>query len=289
MIGDAVGSEGVAPSAPSRAASSRAASSRAASDRVRSDRVALAVDELRLAPASASLSFDARGGEILGLFGLVGAGRTELVETLFGLRRPASGIIELGPGASATEERRPFAPCHPADAIAAGLVLVPEDRKTQGLIAEMSVAENLSLASNATRSPLAWRRRAEERRRAEGLCAMLDIRPPRPAIEVSRLSGGNQQKVVLGKWLALAPRVLLLDEPTRGVDVGARSEIYALIDQLAGEGVAILMISSDMEEVLGMSDRVLVLHEGRLAGGLSRADLSEEAVMHLATGGGVTA
>jgi ribose transport system ATP-binding protein len=148
-----------------------------------------------------------------------------------------------------------------------------------------SVRDNLALPNLDRLSVLSW----VLPRRVAGLCRRLmerlRVRASGPAQVVELLSGGNQQKVVLGKWLARRPRVLILDEPTRGVDVGARSEIYALMDELAGEGVAVLMISSDLEEVLGMSDRVLVLCRGRLAGELSRAELSEEAVMHLATGG----
>ncbi len=223
------------------------------------------------------VSFVVRAGEIVGLAGLVGAGRTELAETLFGLRALAGGEVLL--------DGRPLRVAHPRQAIAAGLLLAPEDRRQFGLILQDSVQHNLSLASLDRVSVLRLIARRREAALAQSLCDRLRVRTPRLSQTVGLLSGGNQQKVVLGKWLARAPRVLILDEPTRGVDVGARGEIYALMDQLAGSGVGILMISSDLEEVLGISDRVLVLHEGRLAGELARAELSEEAVMHLATGG----
>ncbi len=222
------------------------------------------------------ISLELRGGEIVGLAGLIGAGRTELAETVFGIRRRVSGEILLDGHAVVVR--------HPIDAIEAGIYLVPEDRRSQGLVLEQTIRFNLSLASlkDLQRLHLVATRRevalAEQQRRD------LNIRCPSIRQTVALLSGGNQQKVVLGKWLSRKPRVLILDEPTRGVDVGAKSEIYALMDQLAQEGVAILMISSDLEEILGMSDRVVVMHEGRLAGELGRGQLSEEAVMRLATG-----
>jgi ribose transport system ATP-binding protein len=223
------------------------------------------------------ISFRVRGGEVVGLAGLVGAGRTELAEALFGVRPLVAGEVLL--------DGRRAAVRHPTQAIAAGLLLAPEDRRQHGLVLEESVKHNLSLPSldrlNWLRLVRPWR----EAELARSLVGKLRVRTPHLGQPVGLLSGGNQQKVVLGKWLARDPRVLILDEPTRGVDVGAKAEIYALMDQLAGAGVAVVMISSDLEEVLGMSDRVLVLHEGRLAGELPRAGLSEQAVMHLATGG----
>ena len=226
---------------------------------------------------STPISFSLRAGEIVGMAGLVGAGRTELAEALFGLRSLIQGEVLL--------EGRAVQLRSPRKAIAAGVLLAPEDRRRHGLVLQDTVQHNLSLASLHQVSFLRILLRRRETALAQGLCDRLRVRTPRLSQTVGLLSGGNQQKVVLGRWLALRPRVLILDEPTRGVDVGARSEIYALMDQLAATGVAILMISSDLEEVLGMSDRVLVLHEGRLAGELGRTQLSEEAVMHLATGG----
>jgi ribose transport system ATP-binding protein len=225
------------------------------------------------------VSFALRAGEIVGMAGLVGAGRTELAEAVFGIRRITSGRVLL--------DGQPLPARHPQDAVAAGLLLVPEDRRHHGLILVDSVAHNLSLPNLDRLSRLGWIRPRQEARLVEDSIRRLRVRTASPAKPVGFLSGGNQQKVVLGKWLARQPRVLLFDEPTRGVDVGARSEIYGLMDQLAGAGVAILMISSDLEEILGMSDRVLVLHEGALAGEVAREDLTEEAVMFLATGGRV--
>jgi ribose transport system ATP-binding protein len=223
------------------------------------------------------ISFTVRGGEIVGMAGLVGAGRTELAEALFGLRPLVRGEVRL--------DGQPVSIRSPGDAIAAGLLLAPEDRRQFGLILEESVQYNLGLPNfdeNGRFGLVSPRREAEMARR---LCERLRVRTPRLSQPVGLLSGGNQQKVVLGKWLARQPLVLILDEPTRGVDVGAKSEIYALMDELAAAGIAIVMISSDLEEVLGMSDRVLVLHEGRLTGELPRVALSEQAIMHLATGG----
>ncbi|MHB1423405.1 MAG: sugar ABC transporter ATP-binding protein [Gemmataceae bacterium] len=223
------------------------------------------------------ISFAVRGGEIVSMAGLVGAGRTELAEALFGLRPLLGGETRLDGRAASIRS--------PRDAIAAGLLLAPEDRRQFGLVLEASVQHNLGLPNldqNSRLGLLAPRRETDMARR---LCQRLRVRTPSLKQPVGLLSGGNQQKVVLGKWLARQPRVLILDEPTRGVDVGAKSEIYALMDEWAAAGIAIVMISSDLEEVLGMSDRVLVLHEGRLAGELPRASLSEQAIMHLATGG----
>jgi ribose transport system ATP-binding protein len=240
-------------------------------------RVRLEVCDLRYIGGPASVSFNVRAGEIVGLAGLVGAGRTELAEALFGLRPLIAGDIRL--------DGRPVRIRSPRSAIRHGLLLAPEDRRLHGLILADSVEHNLSLPNLDMLSFLRLVSRRRESSLAHRLVERLRVKTPTVTQPVGLLSGGNQQKVALGKWLARTPVVLILDEPTRGVDVGARGEIYALMDQLAVDGVAILMISSDLEEVLGMSDRVLVMHQGRLAGDLSRAALSEEAVMHLATGG----
>jgi ribose transport system ATP-binding protein len=173
---------------------------------------------------------------------------------------------------------------HPSDAVNAGLLMAPEDRRLNGLVLEKGVGFNLTLPNLRMVSRIGYVFGARERTVGTDLCSRLRVKTPSLAQAVGLLSGGNQQKVVLGKWLARTPRVLVLDEPTRGVDVGARSEIYGIMDKLAADGVAVWMISSDLEEVLGMSDRVLVLHEGRLTGGLTRSQLTEEAVMRLATG-----
>jgi ribose transport system ATP-binding protein len=224
-----------------------------------------------------AVSFAVRAGEIVGMAGLVGAGRTELSEALFGLRPITAGEVRL--------DDKPASLRSPPRAVAAGLLLVPEDRRHHGLVLESSVQHNLGLPNLDLLSWLRLVLPGHEKEMSRNLCLRLKVRTPRLGQPVGLLSGGNQQKVVLGKWLARQPRVLILDEPTRGVDVGAKSEIYALMDELAAGGMAVLMISSDLEEILGMSDRVLVLHEGRLAGELPRAALSEQAVMHLATGG----
>jgi len=222
------------------------------------------------------ISFSLRAGEIVGMAGLVGAGRTELAEAMFGIRAITAGAVSI--------DGKVVDIHHPSDAVEAGLSMAPEDRRLNGLVLEKSVQFNLSLPNMDRLSKNGVVSSSKESRLVDDLCAWLKVKTPSVHQVVGLLSGGNQQKVVLGKWLARTPRVLILDEPTRGVDVGARSEIYGLMDKLAADGVAVWMISSDLEEVLGMSDRVLVLHEGKLAGELNREQLSEEAVMRLATG-----
>jgi ribose transport system ATP-binding protein len=244
--------------------------------------VVLSVSGLRTpAHPGHELNFEVRAGEIVGLAGLVGAGRTELLTTLFGITPAVQGRIAV-----AGEEKRIT---DPRAAIAAGIALVPEDRKQQGLIIDMAVADNMSLASLGRDQRAGFLNFEAEKTIAEEMTAKMRIKTPSSRQIVRFLSGGNQQKVVLGKWLAMKPGILLLDEPTRGIDIGAKREIYALMEELSGEGVAILFASSEMEEVIGMSDRVLVMHEGALAGELPRAELSEESIMHLATGRGASA
>ena len=223
-----------------------------------------------------SASFAIGAGEVVGMAGLVGAGRTELAEAVFGTRRILDGEVRL--------DGKPIRLNKPARAIAAGVLLVPEDRRLHGLVLEESVGFNLSLPNLDRLSLLTLVLRGRERALGRQLVDKLSIKTPGLAQPVELLSGGNQQKVVFGKWLAREPKVLILDEPTRGVDVGARGEIYAIVDRLAASGVAVWMISSDMEEVLGMSDRIVVLHAGRVAGELRRDQFGEEAVMRLATG-----
>jgi ribose transport system ATP-binding protein len=224
-----------------------------------------------------ALNFAVRAGEVVGLAGLVGAGRTEVLQALFGIHPAQAGTILV--------ESRPVAVRSPIDAIRAGIALVPEERKDQGLILEMSLRHNIGLAGLG-RNALAGAilNRARERQDAEEMIRALRIRPPDPRQAVQNLSGGNQQKAVLAKWLPLRPRVLLLDEPTRGVDVGAKEEMYRLVEQAALAGAAVLFVSSEMPEVLGLADRILVMHEGRITGVLAREQATEEAVMHLATG-----
>ncbi|MEO0477215.1 MAG: sugar ABC transporter ATP-binding protein [Planctomycetota bacterium] len=222
------------------------------------------------------LSFNIKAGEIVGIAGLVGAGRTETLAALFGIDPPLAGEVKvLG---------RPVSIKNPRQAIAAGLALVPEDRKAQGVVLDMAIRENTSMAcmrDSAIGGVMI--NRAEEKRVAKEMNDKLATKTPTIEQLVQNLSGGNQQKVVIAKWLATSPKVLLMDEPTRGVDIGAKAEIYRIMEQLANQGVAILFVSSDLEEVLGVSDRVLVMHEGKITGELQRDQLSAEAVMTLAT------
>jgi ribose transport system ATP-binding protein len=222
------------------------------------------------------VSLKVRGGEIVGVAGLVGAGRTELAEALFGIRELTAGQVLLDGQALSIHS--------PKDAIAHGLLLAPEDRRLHGLVLAESVLHNISLPNLDRLSQWRLVRTRREHELGRDTCDRLHVKTPRLGQPVGLLSGGNQQKVVVGKWLACQPKVLIFDEPTRGVDVGAKSEIYTLMDEQAQRGVAILMISSDLEEILGMSDRVLVFHQGALAGELNRADLTEQAIMRLATG-----
>jgi len=222
------------------------------------------------------VSFTAERGEILGFAGLVGSGRTELMETIFGVTPALSG--------SMTVAGKPYAPRRPRDAIDCGVYLAPEDRKRHGLVLPMTVAENISLPNIASYGPAGLLNREAERRAAEAEVTRLRTRTPSIFQRVVNLSGGNQQKVVLGKWLAMAPQVLILDEPTRGIDVGAKAEIYRHMAALADQGITILMVSSDMEEILGMSDRVVVMHERMLRGILAREGLTAEGIATLMTG-----
>lgn len=222
------------------------------------------------------LSFKIHSGEVVGMAGLVGAGRTEVLQTLFGVTPALSGSI--------TVDGQPLE-CHsPADAIRRGMALAPEDRKRQGLILGMSVRQNTSLASLYYDQRKGLLNHPREKLIAGQMMQRMQIKAPSDTQMVQYLSGGNQQKVVLGKWLARKPRVLLLDEPTRGIDVGAKQEIYRLMEELAREGVAILYVSSELEEILGLADRVLVIHDGAISGELSRQALTEESIMQLATG-----
>ncbi|HEX7815825.1 sugar ABC transporter ATP-binding protein [Dyella sp.] len=221
------------------------------------------------------IRFDVRAGEVLGVAGLMGAGRTELARLLFGLSKPKAGRILL--------DGKPLHLHAPAQAIGAGMGFVTEDRKGQGLVLDLSLRENISLARVPSRFGLIDRRR--ERMQSRQLIEQLHIRTRDMELDVRALSGGNQQKVVLAKWLALQPRVLLLDEPTRGVDIGGKAEIYQIINRLAAQGVAIVMVSSELPEVLAMSDRILVMHEGRATALLDAASATQEQVMHAATGG----
>jgi len=229
-----------------------------------------------------TLSFSVQEGEIVGIAGLVGAGRSEMLQVLFGVNPALSGSIQVGDRVA--NVRTPY------DAINLGMALVPEDRKQQGLILEMSIQQNIGLAGLRENQQMGgWLNQQAERDATQLMMKKMRIKAPSAQHITVTLSGGNQQKVVLGKWLSMGPKVLLLDEPTRGIDIGAKHEIYSLMDELAKSGVAILFASSEMEEILGMSDRAIVMHEGKITGELLRKELSEESVMHLATGGNSTA
>jgi ribose transport system ATP-binding protein len=220
------------------------------------------------------ISFTVHRGEILGIAGLVGSGRTEIMEMIFGMR-PKSGDVLIAGKRVAIDS--------PHDAIANGIGFVTEDRKGQGLVAGMSVRENFSLTHLETYSPFQFVRRMAEDERCREFVRTLGVKTPTIEQKVINLSGGNQQKVVLAKWVARNPRVLIVDEPTRGIDIGAKAEVHALLGRLAAQGIAIIAISSDLQEVLAISDRILVVREGRLNGTFERADATQERVMAAAT------
>ncbi|MFN0086097.1 MAG: sugar ABC transporter ATP-binding protein [Blastocatellia bacterium] len=224
-----------------------------------------------------AVSLAVRKGEVLGLAGLVGAGRSEMARAIFGVDPTLGGEILLAGKRLSIRS--------PRDAIAAGIFLAPEDRRASGLIVEFNIRENISLPALRRYARASLVDSAREAATAVEMIRTINIKTPTAEAQASNLSGGNQQKVVLAKWLSLEPKVMIFDEPTRGIDVGAKAEIYGLIRSLAARGVSIIAISSDMEEVLGISDRVAVMHEGRVTGILDRAQFTEEAVMHLATGG----
>ncbi len=222
------------------------------------------------------LSFTVAKGEVLGFAGLVGAGRSEVARAIFGVEEALETEVVLDGKALRIDD--------PQEAITHGIYLVPEDRRLSGLVVDFNVRENISLPNLESYSSAKIINRAKESKAALDACKAINIKTPSTEMRAANLSGGNQQKVVLAKWLTFSPRVLIFDEPTRGIDVGAKAEIYQLIRKLAAEGVSVIVISSEMEEVLGISDRIAVMHEGRLTGILDRPQFSEEAVMRLATG-----
>ncbi len=222
------------------------------------------------------VSFTLRRGEILGFAGLVGAGRTETARLLFGVDRKDAGEIWVDGNQMRINS--------PIEAVAAGLGFVPEDRGVQGLVLKLPVLENIVLPTLDNHSRAGWMDQRGLRNTAQSYVDKLNIRTPHLRQKVMFLSGGNQQKVVLAKWLALQPKVLIMDEPTRGIDVGAKAEVHALMSQLAQAGMGIIMISSELPEILGMSDRVLVMHEGRAAAILDRAEATQEKIMAYASG-----
>jgi rhamnose transport system ATP-binding protein len=238
--------------------------------------VALSVRRLTREGVFTDVSFEVRHGEIVGLAGLVGAGRSEVARAIFGIDRRDAGEVVV--------EGRRLPPASPTSAMAAGVGYVPEDRRAQGLVMDLSVARNMSLASLGRLRRGPFIRGVDERRLAADWAARLRLRLAGFSDPAWSLSGGNQQKLVLARWLARGPSVLIVDEPTRGIDVATKAEVHRQLSDLAGQGVAVLMISSELPEVLGMADRVLVMHEGRLRAELSREEASEERVMFAATG-----
>jgi inositol transport system ATP-binding protein len=239
------------------------------------DRVTLSVKNLSLGGTFADVSFDVRAGEIFGIAGLVGSGRTEVAETIFGLRRATSGEIRI--------DGVPVAVGSPATAIDRGMAFLTEDRRSNGLFLPLSVQENMEVTALNGRFINGGFVRQRKIRAACGAVAdALRVKPPNLFERVRNLSGGNQQKVLVGRWLLTSPRILILDEPTRGIDVGAKADIHRLISNLAAEGAAVVMISSEMPEILGMSDRVMVMREGRTTGILDRREANQVDVMRLA-------
>jgi rhamnose transport system ATP-binding protein len=228
-----------------------------------------------------NVSFELRRGEIVGLAGFVGAGRTEVARAIFGIDRLDAGRISI--------EGHPFRPTTPRAALRRGLAYLPEDRLQQGLVQAMSIARNTSLAVLPQLTPGGLLRPGRERSLARRFMDQLRIKATSPAQVVRSLSGGNQQKVVLSKWLAAEPRILVLDEPTHGVDVGTKADVHRTISGLAASGLTILLISSELLEILGMSDRVLVMREGRLVSEIARADATEERIIEAAAGVGEAA
>jgi ribose transport system ATP-binding protein len=223
-----------------------------------------------------NISFHVKAGEIIGLFGLVGSGRTEVVRSIFGADKIEHGTISV--------HGTPITVHSPEDAMRVGIVLVPEDRKSQGLAVNLSVKYNISMPNLKSFSQLGFLKKANERQMASEYVEKLSIHTPSIETLVKSLSGGNQQKVVISKWLATSPKVLILDEPTRGIDVAAKSEVHKLMSELASHGVAVLMVSSELPEIIGMSDRILVMREGRLTAELERSEASDERIMHFAAG-----
>ena len=238
----------------------------------------LKVEGLTLAGRFTDVSLTVREGEIVGLAGLVGSGRSEIVETVYGARRATSGKIVL--------DGEPVPPGSTSTSVRLGMGLAPEERKSQALLMNETVARNITIAGLARYARFGWVDRKKESAAAARLAETVDIRPPDPRRPVRTLSGGNQQKAVFARWLVEDRRLLLLDEPTRGVDVGARAELYAVIRRLADAGVGVLLVSSEVPEVLGLADRVLVLREGRVIHESDARDLDEPRVLDMIMEGG---
>jgi rhamnose transport system ATP-binding protein len=224
----------------------------------------------------ADIGFALRRGEILGFYGLIGAGRSELMQALFGLTRPSAGTLSIA--------GEPVAIRGPADAIGHGIVYVPEERGSQGAIAGLPIFQNMTLPSLHVTSRAGFLRLAREFALARDYAGRLDVRAASLDQDIGTLSGGNQQKVVIGKWLATAPRIIILDEPTKGIDIGSKAAVHAIMSDLAAKGLSIIMVSSEIPEILGMSDRVIVMRDGRMAGVFEREGLSAETLVRAAAG-----
>jgi ABC-type sugar transport system ATPase subunit len=238
--------------------------------------VALSVRGLSRPPDFADISFDVRAGEIVGLAGLIGSGRSEVARAIFGADRFREGTVQL--------DGRPLRGHSPRDAIRAGLAMLPESRKDQGLLMRRPIVENVTLPHLEALSHLGVVNSRKELRETREVVQRLDVRAADTRTQMTKLSGGNQQKTMFAKWLVRPPKVLVIDEPTRGVDVGAKHAIYRIIDSLAANGMAVLVNSSEIEEVLGLSDRVLVMRNGRLAAEFTHAEANEDAVLRAAFG-----
>ena len=239
-------------------------------------RVALEVRGLSCGHLFHDVSFEVRSGEVVGFYGLVGAGRTEIAETLFGLRDPSAGKILLG-----GEEVRIHSP---ADAISKGISLVPEDRKGQGLVLGMNCRDNMTLPQVADLKAGPFVAEGAEVAIFAACCFRLDIRTPGWKQQAGNLSGGNQQKIVIGKWLSMHPSVLIVDEPTRGIDVGSKTEIHNLIRELAAQGYAVIVISSEMPEVLHVSDRIVAMYSGEIMRTFTAEEVTEDNLIQAISG-----
>ncbi len=245
--------------------------------RLRLDNVSVCPDGPRTPPAACNITLEVRAGEILGIGGLQGSGASELLTGIFGgYGDTVTGSISL--------DGKPFSPRAPRRAIESGIALLTHDRKATGLILSLSITANATLAGLPALSPGGWRNPNRERAATQSLASTLKLRAASLDMPAGELSGGNQQKVVLAKWLQAKPRLLLLDEPTRGIDIGAKRDIYQLMDRLTAEGIAILLITSEMTELLAMSDRLIVMHRGRITAELTRAEATPETVLAAAMG-----
>ena len=238
--------------------------------------VLLEVEGLSREGVFRDVSFAVRAGEIVALAGLVGAGRSEVMQAVFGMTRPSGGSMVL--------DGKPVAPRSPADAVEAGIVYVPEERGKQGVITGEPIFKNVSLPSLGKTSRSGFLRMAEEFKLARTYTERLDLRAHSLSQNVSTLSGGNQQKVVIAKWLATLPKVIILDEPTKGIDIGSKAAVHEFMGELVSQGLSVIMVSSELPEVLGMSDRIVVMREGLVVGTLENKNLQPETLVRLAAG-----